>query len=99
VCPPDYGDAKRALRRRLWYAVRRAAKLHDVRLHDLRHSYACSCERRESILVLTSCSDTSELQRLNAMRISGMMPLGAQLKEPRMTLQAGYDKTAPNSLR
>lgn len=39
--------------KRLWYAVRHVAKLHDVRLHDLRHSYASvPATGGESMLVL-----------------------------------------------
>ncbi len=39
--------------KRLWYAVRHAAKLHGVRLHDLRHSYASvPASSGESMLVL-----------------------------------------------
>lgn len=39
--------------KRLWYAVRHAAKLDDVRLHDLRHSYASvPATSGESMLVL-----------------------------------------------
>jgi integrase len=39
--------------KRLWYAVRYAAGLDDVRLHDLRHSYASvSASAGESMLVL-----------------------------------------------
>lgn len=38
---------------RLWYAVRHAAGLDDVRLHDLRHTNASvSAERGESLLVI-----------------------------------------------
>ena len=41
--------------KRLWYAVRYAAKLEGVRLHDLRHSYASvPATGGESILVLKS---------------------------------------------
>ncbi len=41
--------------KRLWYAVRYAAKLDDVRLHDLRHSYASvPAAAGESMLVLRS---------------------------------------------
>jgi integrase len=38
---------------RLWYAVRHAAELNDVRLHDLRHSFASvSASSGESLLVI-----------------------------------------------
>jgi integrase len=41
--------------KRLWYAVRHAAKLDDLRLHDLRHSYASiPAIRGESMLVVAS---------------------------------------------
>jgi integrase len=40
---------------RLWYAVRHVAELGDVRLHDLRHSFASvSATDGESMLVLKS---------------------------------------------
>lgn len=39
--------------KRLWYAVRHAARLDDVRLHDLRHSYASvPASSGESLLIL-----------------------------------------------
>jgi len=41
--------------KRLWYAVRHAAKLDDVRLHDIRHSFASvPASSGESMLILKS---------------------------------------------
>jgi site-specific recombinase XerD len=41
--------------KRLWYAVRHAAKLKELRLHDLRHSFASvPAAGGESLLVVRS---------------------------------------------
>lgn len=47
-------DPKKPLReiKRVWFAVRAAAKLEDVRLHDLRHSFASVPAQEEPLLVI-----------------------------------------------
>jgi integrase len=55
---------------RLWYAARHAADLSDVRLHDLRHSFA-SVPAESQCSSSSRCWDTPGSQRLNGTLIWG----------------------------